>query len=292
MKTVRLFIMFLSIVSLWGCGSDEPFKKVVFADSPLMFNFITPAGQQSSYVAEDVSYNIVFDDEKKTATLTINNLKWTQADAGMIATFSNIDWTYVTGSHEKQRAIIAPVLTSDNPGIDVALTDVVIIYGESNELNNAPAAGFYASYTVNGAYCVLSYPYQVYADGTTTVMNDSDIMPQLVDYDPVYILNLHPSGMTIDVDVQGVEIAGTRLDFNVTGLTMKLTDVGYDFGISRPVAVTTTGGTAITINKLSASANMRDELDITMEVALDGESYIIESYLAPDYNKLRDAVAD
>lgn len=290
MKTVRLFI-FLSVVALWGCRSDEPFKKVVFADSPEMFNFVTTEGKTEPFITEGVTYNLVFDDDKKTATLTINNLKTRRSDPGLIVTFSDVEWTYVAGSHEKQRAVTATTLTSDNPGTDITLTDVVIIYSESNELNNAPAAGFYASYTVNGNGSILSYPYQVYADGTTTVRDDSDIMPQLVDYEPVYILDLHPSGMNLDIAVHGVEIAGKRLDFRLTGVAMTLTDVGYGFRIAQPVEVETSDGARVTVSELSGSANLRDELDLTMGVVYVGEQYVIEAYLAPDYNKIRGEVA-
>jgi len=289
MKTARLLIIFIfPFAALCACRSEDPFKKVVFADSPEMFNFITPVGRSSSsYIVDNVSYNIAFDDDKKKATVTINNLKLSANVPGEIMTFSNVDWNYVSGSHETQRAIRVPMMSSDSPGNGFTLTDVEIIYSESNESSNVPTAGFYASYVVNGAYSVLSYPYKIYADGTTTVRTDKYIMPQAVDYEPVYVLSLHPENMSLDMNVRNMDIDGARLDFSISGIAMTLTDEGYNLDETERTAVTAYNGTSINVSDISGVAVLRDELNLTMTVEYMNMTYYIEAYLSPDYNKMR-----
>lgn len=286
MKASR-FLIFVSVLFLMGCRSEEPFRHVVFADSPEMFNFVTPSGRTKAFITDGVSYNIVFDDEKRMATLTINNLRFSPEEEGRIVTFSNIEWTYVAGSHEKQRAIKAPSISSDNPGDDCTLTEVEIVYSESNELNDNPSAGFYASYTVNGIYSVLSYPYTVFAEGTTTVRSETEIMPQLVDYEPLYKLDLHPSSMTLDMTVKDLDISGKKVGFTLRGIAMTLTDDGYTLEENESVKLTLNGGETVLVKNVSGNAVLRDELNLVMELIHDGMTYYVEAYLSPDYNKLR-----
>lgn len=289
MKTARLLIIFIfPLAALCACRSEDPFKKVVFADSPEMFNLITPVGRSSSsYIVNNVSYNIAFDDDKKKATVTINDLKMSANAPGEIVTFSNVDWNYVPGSHETQRAIRVPIMSPDSPGNGSTLTDVEIIYSESNKLSNVPTAGFYASYVVNGAYSVVSYPYIIYADGTTTVRTDNDIMPQTVDYEPVYVLSLHPESMSLDMNVRNIDIDGERLDFSISGITMILTDEGYNLDETEWTAITASNGTSINVSDIAGVAVLRDELNLTMIVEYMNTMYYIEAYLAPDYNSCK-----
>lgn len=288
MKTLQIFASSILFTLILGsCRSDEPFKHVVFADSPEMFNFVLPSGRTAAFITDNVSYNIVFDDEKRKATLTINNLRCSPEEEGTIVTFSDVDWTYVEGSHEKQRSISRPMLVSDSPGDGYNLTDVEIIYSESNELNRNPSAGFYASYTVNGAYSVMSYPYIVYAEGTTTVKTEGDVMPQLVDYSPLYKLDLRPSVMKLDISVKDMEIAGERLDFSISGIGMSLTDDGYTLDGNDIIHVEMSNGKAVEVRDISGVAVLRDQLELVMELVYEGKTYNVEAFLSPDYNKMR-----
>lgn len=286
MKASR-FLIFVSVLFMIGCRNEEPFRHVVFADSPEMFNYVTPSDRTKAFITDGVSYNIVFDDEKKRASLTINNLRFSPEEEGRIVTFSNIEWTYIAGSHEKQRAIKVLSISSDNPGDDCTLTEVEIIYSESNALNGNPSAGFYASYTVNGIYSVQSYPYTVFAEGTTTVRSEKEIMPQLVDYEPLYKLDMHPSSMTLDMTVRDLEIGGKKIGFTLRGIAMALTDNGYTLEANKSVELTSNGGETLIVKNVSGNAVLRDELNLVMELICDGMTYYVEGYLSPDYNKLR-----
>ncbi|MCM1348177.1 MAG: hypothetical protein NC338_02085 [Firmicutes bacterium] len=294
MKFISPGILFITLCCvLAGCGSDEPFKHLVIADSPEMFNVVAPAGgaRGSASITEGVSYYITFDDEKRDATLTINNIQLSPSSPPEIITFSNIVWTYEPGSHEKRRIIEAAELHSDGaPGADVTLTDVVIIYTESNELNPEPTAGFYASYTVDNLYRVTSYPYRVEAFGTTTVSNPDSVVQHMIYYDPVYAISFNPRNFTASIHVASLELAGSGeslVDLDISGLKLGLDPEGYTMQATSSSKVVASTGADVSLGDLSATANLRDQLDLTFEITVNGKQYLVEAYLPPDLNALQ-----
>lgn len=286
MKCTRFVILFALLSVLVSCGSDEPFRNIVFADSPVMFNSIREAGQSSgsSRVVEGVSYYIVFDDELRNATLTINNFKSSPTAEPETAVFSNVEWTYGEGSHEKDRVIEAETLVSDGePGAVVTLSNVMIVYSQANDLNPEPTAGFSAAYTVDGVYDVLSYPYAVYGFGTTTVSNPDSIALQDVDYDPIYRIDFHPGSMSADLRAEGLTLSGETVDVSIANLSLELTPDGYSLK-SRVGSTVAVSSPAVRIAdvELEASAEMRGRLDLTISFSLDGTPCRLDAYLSPD----------
>ncbi len=269
-------------------GDDEPFKDIVIANSPEMFNLVTREGSRANpEVTDGVSYYIVFDDVKRKAELTINNLRTDKSSTGLIATFSNLDWTYEPGIHEKRRIIEADVLTSDNPGYDITLTDVTIIYTESNEMSEIKAGGFYASFVMNSTYSFMSYPYDVYAQGTTTVSWTRSSTQDHIDYEPKYRIRLAPSTMTADLSVEGLVLDTRKVDFKLSGQRLGLTAEGYTLTLPSSATVTDADGSQVVIKSLSAHADLRDELDIDAKIEVDGTEYTVSAFLSPDLNVLR-----
>ena len=291
MKHVRFLILTVVVLVMGACGSSEPFKHVVFANSPEMFNAIVPVdgASGSGYITEDISYYIVFDDENRNATLTVNNLVVKPGGESRLATFDNIEWTYEPGSHETRRIIQADVLpSSDEASSQVTLTDVTIIYIESNDMNVENTAGFYASYTVDGAYRITSYPYAVCADGTTTVRTLGRSMNSEIDYEPVYIVRFNPVDMTAQIDARGVRLDDQTCDFNITGLTLGLVPDGYTLkSVASTCLEPIDGSVAPRLLSLDADAKLRDELNMRFELETDSAVYEVECYLAPDLSTLK-----
>lgn len=288
----NILLLFLSVI-VSACGSDEPFRHVVFADSPKMFSSVTElsGGRSSSVIIEGVSYNIVFNDEPRQASLTITDLQVDPAGERIIATFTDLEWTYEPGSHEKQRSIRADELhSSGSPAADVVLTDLTIIYTESNEMNPNATAGFYAEYTVNGSYYVISYPYSVLADGTTMVRGVADGDPATDDvlYDPVYAVSLDPATMTAALVSDGLVLDGEAADFELTGLRLGLD--GRSYSLSATPATRFAPADASSrwrFRDFNAKADLRDELNFVLELADDSLSVVVEGFLSPDLSTPR-----
>lgn len=274
-----------------ACGNGEPFRHVLFANSPEMFNTVVPLddARSSGYITEDISYHIVFDNEKRNATITINNLMVTPDGERMIATFDDVAWTYESGSHEKRRIIKADVLTtSGGPSAPVTLTDVTILYIESNDMNQVNTAGFYASYTVDDIYRMTSYPYAVCADGTTMVTSDGRSVDSGIYYDPVYIVRFDPLSQGASVSAYGVTLGGEVYDFRITGLELILTAEGYKLSMDQSAAVEAIGESGIAdISGFMAEARLCDGLDMTFTAVTDAGRYDVKCFLASDLSMVK-----
>lgn len=291
MKHARILLLPFIALILSACCGSEPFKHVVFANSPAMFNAIVPVNGDgtSGYITEDVSYYIVFDDEKRYAALTINNLVLHPGDEPMIATFERLQWTYEPGSHEKRRIISADRLTSsDQVSSRVTLTDVTIIYIESNDMNQKNTAGFYVSYTVDDQYRITSYPYAVCADGTTTVKTAGSSTVSNIDYTPVYIVRFTPLSRTAELSAHNVMLGDIAYDFTVSGLSLQLLPDGYQLSKKSTTRITANGESgSLRLMDISATAKLRDELLLKFTVDADGVIYEAECYLAPNLSTLK-----
>ncbi len=288
----NILLLFLSVI-VSACGSDEPFRHVVFADSPKMFSSVTDLSgvRSASVITEGVSYNIVFNDEPRQATLTITDLQIAPAGERIIATFTDLEWTYEPGSHEKQRAIRADELhSSGSPAADVVLTDVSIVYTESNEMNPNATAGFYAEYTVNGSHHVVSFPYSVLADGTTTVREavDGSLVTDDVLYDPVYVVSFDPAAMVATLVSEGLVVDGKAADFELSGLRLGLDGRSYSLSTTSTTRFAPAdGGSRWRFRDFNAHADLRDELNFVLELADDSLSVVVEGFLSPDLSTLR-----
>lgn len=290
MKHFQPFISILLLsVGLASCRSDEPFKNVVFADSPDMFNVVTPVdgSRGVAQVVGGVTYHIAFDDEHRNASLTISNLKVSPDDEGIIVTFPEVEWTYEPGSHEKRRIIEAPELhSSAGLGGDLTITDVVIIFTQSNTLSDEKTSGFYASYVVDGRYCIVSYPFTAYSRGTTAVSLVGST-ERRIDYAPTYVVSFDPSTMTANLSVEKLTLGGRQLGFTIDRLRLTLTDDGYRLmstSNTRIVGSAYAAALPQIAGEVNATAELRNELDLDMTLSFCGADYHVEAFLTPDHN--------
>lgn len=280
--TVR-FILFFLLMSVAGCRSPEPLDNIVRAESPDSFNFVSSIGQRSSSViCGDVGYYIVFDDDKRKANVTITNLHFPDMEEPMIMTFADVDMTYTDNRHEKQRVICADALVSSDPVTEgVAITDVIIIYTQVNDLDPNGNDGIYAKYTVDGRYTVTAYPYCIFADGTTIVENLTD-ETRIVDYRPTYKILLSPDDMTAGLFVENLKLGGTLADLSYGPLRLSIDDSGYSL---TKLPSTVLAG-AEKIESFALSACLLDELKVDFVVVDESaDLYRVSGFLTPNLSE-------
>lgn len=285
--TLSILLIALLASIFGGCRSEDPLRHFVVADSPRMFNVVTPiSGRAVPSVIDGVRYDIAFDDVKRVATITISNLRCSDDDQGISAIFSDIEFTYEPGSHQKQRIIEQKQINSvTNPGVDVTLSDATFVYAESNALNLSRTSGFYAEFTVNDAYKVLAYPYEIFADGTTTIHRPEAGSGDFIDYDPVYTINLYPDEMKADVFIKGLSLDKNEHDVTITGLKLQLMSDGYSLAYTGLTKVSDSSLTGVQLTGFHGTALLRDELNINFGIKAGDNVYAVEAFLTPDMCK-------
>lgn len=285
--TLVISVIVLLSAFLAGCRSEDPLRHFVVADSPEMFNVVTPlSGRGTPSVVDGVRYDIAFDDVERIAVVTISNLRCAEHEEGVNAVFSDIEFTYGPGSHQKQRIIERDQMNSlTDPGAAVTLSDVTFVYTESNALNSIGASGFYAEFTVDGLYRVLAYPYVVYADGTTVVRKTGTAEGEAIDYDPVYTVRLNPDDKSADVDIRGLTLDGRKCDVTICGLVLKLLPDGYSLQKTDLTDVVFSSPEPVELVDFNANALLRDELNINMSIKIGDRQFAVEAFLSPDMCK-------
>lgn len=281
MKRFQPLILLIA-VAIAGCRSSEPFDNIVKADNTLAFNVVSVTGSRSGVaIYDDASYYAVFDDDNLTASITVRNLRVRESDAPRTLTFSDVPMRFSRNSHEVERVIEAENLVSTDPvSRGTTITDVTIVYTESNDLDPNGTGGIYARFTVDGQYIVTAYPYDIFADGTTRIDNLLS-GEQAIDYNPTYELHLDPSDMTATLYIENLKIGNQIHSFSIRPLALKLTDDGYALelmpesaSIGEPV-----------IQSFTADACLRAELKITMLLTVGDQNYRVASFLTPDLFK-------
>ena len=264
-----------------GCRSSEPFDKITRAATPEAFNYVAPlSSRAASTVYNDAGYYIVFDDENKVASVTISNLRVPGYDQPRTLTFVDVPMDYTSNNHMVERMIKAESLVSHDPiNGGTEITDVTIVYIQSNSLDPNPTDGIYARFVIDGAYLVTAYPYDVFGEGTTRI-DDLENLTTAYDYNTTYHLTLDPSTMTADMEVANLSVGGWKGNVTVKGLKLTLVDDGYEveFGPSTSVDAEI----PLEIDRFSGVADLRKRLDIDFDLRAQGVGeFRIASFLTP-----------
>lgn len=263
-----------------SCGSSEPFHNIVFADGSDTFNRVTDIMRSS--LGDGIyqgGYYITFDDEQRTASLTISNLKVSDADEGITLTFDNVPWNYSESNHQKQRVISADELIGEDPQYGtIRLTDVEIIYSESNDLDFYTSNGLCASYIINSRYQVVAYPYHVFAEGTTRVSTGSG--NTAYEYSPIYYITLDPEQRIASIDIKGLTDDKIRID----NLELEFTDYGY---ILKSDDATTMRSSEYTLNLLYGESHIHDRLELRMQLKDGNDNQVyVDAFLSPNLSEV------
>lgn len=282
MRSLSIFIALLSACIFWSCSKAEPFDNVVMAEATGMFNYVTFVSRASGgMVSEDVGYLIVFDDESRLCNITISNLRLSSGGQPHIYTFTDVPWYFDQNRPEITRVIDLEALTGRDGAGEVTLTDVMMMFVQSNGMSRYGGDGLVAEYVVNGMYKVKAYPYETIGQGTTRVDHEGD---ESVDYEVVYYVLLDPQTMTADVEIDGLVVDGVKHDFAVSGLKLTLTPDGYE--LSEDAATALVGLSDVFLDDFSVTADLTDELKVDMTLrASDGRMWRVAAFLVHNFTR-------
>lgn len=284
MRSLSIVIIMLSACIFGSCSKSEPFDNVVMAEATGMFNYVTSVSRASGgMVSEDVGYLIVFDDESRLCNITISNLRLSSGGEPHIYTFTDVPWDFDQNRPEVTRVIDLEALTGRDGAGEVTLTDVMMMFVQSNGMSRYGGDGLVAEYVVNGMYKVTAYPYETIGQGTTRVDHEGD---ESVDYEVAYYVQLDPRAMTADVEVGGLDLDGVKHDFAVSGLklTLTLTPAGYE--LSADAATVILGLTGVSLDDFLATADLTDELKVDMTLrASDGRVWRVAAFLVHNFTR-------
>ncbi len=282
MRSLSIVIIMLSACIFGSCSKSEPFDNVVMAEATGMFNYVTSVSRASGgMVSEDVGYLIVFDDESRLCNITISNLRLSSGGQPHIYTFTDVPWYFDQNRPEITRVIDLEALTGRDGAGEVTLTDVMMMFVQSNGMSRYGGDGLVAEYVVNGVYKVAAYPYETIGQGTTRVDHEGD---ESVGYEEVYYVLLDPRTMTAYVEIDGLIIDGVKHDFAVSGLRLTLTPDGY--GLSEDAATALVGLSDVFLDDFSVTADLTDELKVDMTLrASDGRVWRVAAFLVHNFTR-------
>lgn len=279
--------MFLAVISS-GCRSSEPFDQITRAANPQAFNYVTNSvGRAAPRVYSDAGYYIVFDDENKLASITISNIRVPGSDVARTLTFTDVPMDYSHNSHQVERVIEADRLISKDPvNIGMEITDVTIVYIQSNSLDPNDTDGIYARYIIDGIYTVTAYPYRIYAEGTTRV-DDLQSMSTSYDYKTTYSIDLDPDNLSASIRISGLVLGSSLPDITVSQLQFAIIDNGYRLEMTPETKVSAMGSTEcdLAVDDLTVNAMLRGELRLDMRVSENGSSYQVAAFTTSNLTK-------
>lgn len=277
------YIIAISALALTGCGSSEPLDNIVMAEAPRMFNHVTPTGEESGRIYDDAAYYVVFDDDSRTCTITMSNLMYPGSESPQTLVFENVAWNYPVRQYDMRRIIDAETLVSEGVDSGVTISNLHLVYIQSNELASRQCDGIYVAFDIDG-YHVTTYPYQLFAQGTTVVTAQSDTdgrTRETVDYDVTYTISLIPKANKAAIMIEQLDINGDSERYEFGHLDMRLTETGYEISSEGNIRASDRA----VIRNFSGNADMLDELKVTFEITVNGVDYTVQSYLTPAYIK-------
>lgn len=283
MRHALYYIIAISALALTGCGSSEPLDNIVMAEAPRMFNHVTLTGEESGRIYDDAAYYVVFDDDSRTCTITMSNLMYPGSESPQTLVFENVAWNYPVRQYDMRRIIDAETLVSEGVDSGVTISNLHLVYIQSNELASRQCDGIYVAFDIDG-YHVTTYPYQLFAQGTTVVTAQSDTdgrTRETVDYDVTYSISLIPKANKAAIMIEQLDINGDSERYELGHLDMRLTETGYEISSEGDIRASDRA----VIGNFSGNADMLDELKVAFEITVNGVDYTVQSYLTPAYIK-------
>ena len=283
MRHALYYIIAISALALTGCGSSDPLDNIVMAEAPRMFNHVTLTGEESGRIYDDAAYYVVFDDDSRTCTITMSNLMYPGSESPQTLVFENVAWNYPVRQYDMRRIIDAETLVSEGVDSGVTISNLHLVYIQSNELASRQCDGIYVAFDIDG-YHVTTYPYQLFAQGTTVVTAQSDAdggARETVDYDVTYTISLIPKANKAAIMIEQLDINGDSERYELGHLDMRLTETGYEISSEGDIRASDRA----VIRNFSGNADMLDELKVTFEITVNGVDYTVQWYLTPAYIK-------
>lgn len=276
-RTYNSAVILLAII-VYGCTSPEPLDNVMVGEYPEAFNYVTSLHRSGSQpeVYDGAGYYIVFDDDARTANITISNLVVAPGQMPLTLSFEGAEMTYTSNNHNTQRMVKADVLVSNDPvNSGMCINDVTIIHSQANELDPYGYSGLFATYSVGNQYQVVSYPYNIFANGTTRI--DGPDSATKIDYAPIYRICLKPNSGIAVLTIEGLVIGDTLMpDIIVDGLRLQLDNEGISLSGDGARSCDAPG---LDICNLTATTEDLNQLRIRFTLVTEKGEYEVAAFL-------------
>lgn len=273
----------LAVMLLSGCSSDEdPITKKTFAETPETFNYVTTEGsRQTGSAMGDVRYTLLFDDDNRSATLTIYDFRLRESEAPAVYVFDDVPWEFSVGTPTVQRVVeVASLTPSYTDGPEHTFTDMRIIFSEANDLDPDGCRGFVADYKVDGLYHVRAYPMSLLCTGTTEIFESSGIAIQSespeITYEPRMTVDFRPETLTAKVVISDIVLPeGSE---PIPAIVIENASVSFGEQGYRLSSAAVTGAGAEVVS-FEAVEDEPGDLRMELEFRYGGKSYTLKGFM-------------
>lgn len=230
MKRNPLFIWFVVLATsglFSSCGSGEdPQAKLVEAITPSSFSYVVDSDGVGR-VFTCPTYRITFDDDKKTASISMENVRWYDDMRPASFGYSDVAWKFNPANDA--RVIDVGMAFPDATG-GPEITDLDVVMYDSVECGSGlQLTGLSVIYTAQGNYRVTNVPYRTIFIGSTETVDGRD-NTSFVSTDIIYSVDIDPNRLVAAMKMQNVAFAEGMpiIDMELGQLTVIPVDGGYE----------------------------------------------------------------
>lgn len=256
---------------MWSCGSndhnEENTDNLVEFVSASSFSYVTEMSTGLGNQYEGPTYRITFNDDKRTAKVEMQNVRYAFGQTAASYVFSNVPFTVDRSNNA--RVIDVNRITPDKASAPV-FTDLEIVALPEKDIDmngdaTKPVAmdGVAVSYEVDGKYEVTNIPYRTVFEGTTTTINNTD-QSKFVSTKTTYVVDIDMTNMTGVLKINNPSFAAnmpTLGTMEFAGLDVNIVDGGYELTCAQ--LIPSIGGTPYPRFAIT---------NLSMKVELDGDA--------------------
>lgn len=256
---------------MWSCGSndhnEENTDNLVEFVSASSFSYVTEMSTGLGNQYEGPTYRITFNDDKRTAKVEMQNVRYAFGETAASYVFSNVPFTVDRSNNA--RVIDVNRITPDKASAPV-FTDLEIVALPEKDIDmngdaTKPVAmdGVAVSYEVDGKYEVTNIPYRTVFEGTTTTTNNTD-QSKFVSTKTTYVVDIDMTNMTGVLKINNPSFAAnmpTLGTMEFAGLDVNIVDGGYELTCAQ--LIPSIGGTPYPRFAIT---------NLSMKVELDGDA--------------------
>ncbi len=250
-----------------SCGdSPEPVKDVVTASWPKSFNYVKTDGGNDQVFDAPV-YKVEFENNSKTATVVMSNIRFSQGQTPGTYQLSGLNWQY-----DGSAPVPTRVIKVKSPHCDTAtpytFSDLEIVWRETTDIDGGKYEGFSMEYTVDNNMHVTVLPYETMYTGSTETVNVT-AGSTFTSTSTIYTVTLRPATFTADIVVSKAAFAANMPalgDMLFPGVTLKLENGG--FKMSCESLIPSIGGTPyprFQITNLSGDCDLSDDMELVFD---------------------------
>lgn len=222
---------------MWSCGSNEQNEEntdnLVEVVSASSFSYVTEMSTGLGNQYDGPTYRITFNDDKRTAKVEMQNVRYAFGQTAASYVFSSVPFTVDRSNNA--RVIDVNRITPDKASAPV-FTDLEIVALPEKDIDmNGDATkpvtmdGVAVSYEVDGKYEVTNIPYRAVFEGTTTTTNNIK-QSKFVSTKTTYVVDINMKNMTGVLKINSPSFAAnmpTLGTMEFAGLDVTLIDGGY-----------------------------------------------------------------